>query len=103
MAEGEESYTTKQCKKCNKESLEEKGDKPLTKWQWHEFVEKEAHRGGLWEMMGKEHYVRGMWEHFYQERARVKRFREEAKKSRQEYKASGSWSQRVLGARLMLQ
>ena len=26
--------------------------KPLTKWQWHEFVEKKAHRGSQWKMMG---------------------------------------------------
>ena len=34
-------------------------------------------------MMGKEQYVREMWEYFCQERARVKRFREEAEEERQ--------------------
>ena len=33
--------------------------------------------------MGKEQYVREMWEFFCQERARVKRFREEAEEERQ--------------------
>ena len=58
------------------------GKRETTKWQWHEFVEKKAHRGRLWEMMGKEPYVREMWEYFCQERARVKRFRDEAEEER---------------------
>ena len=57
--------------------------KSLTNWQWHEFAEKKAHRGRLWKMMGKEQFIREMWEHFCQERARVKRFRENAEKERQ--------------------
>ena len=81
--EDEESYTTNLCQKCCNESLKAKGDEPLTTWQWHEFVEKKAHRGRLWKMMGKEQYVREMWELFCQERARVKRFREKAEEERQ--------------------
>ena len=34
-------------------------------------------------MMGKEQYVREMWEYFCQERERVNRFREEAEEERQ--------------------
>ena len=34
-------------------------------------------------MMGKEPYVRGMWEYFLQERNRVKRFREPADEEKQ--------------------
>ena len=45
-------------------------------------LEKRAHRGRLWKMMGKEQYVRDMWEYFCQESARVKRFREEAEEER---------------------
>ena len=41
MKEGEESYTTILCQQRYNKSLEAKGDKPLTKWQWYEFVEKE--------------------------------------------------------------
>ena len=83
MKEGEESYTTKLCQKCYNESLKAEGDEPLTKWQCHEFVEKKACRGRQWKMMGKEQYIPEMWEYFCQERAIVKRFREEAEKERQ--------------------
>ena len=38
IREGDESYTTNRCQKCYNESLEAKVDKPLTRWQWHEFV-----------------------------------------------------------------
>ena len=47
------------------------------------FTEKKAHRGRLWKIVGKEQYVREMWEYFCQERARVKRFRDEAEEERQ--------------------
>ena len=53
VKEGEESYTTNLCQRCHNKSREGTGDKPLTKWQWYEFVEKEARRGRLWKMMGK--------------------------------------------------
>ena len=46
-------------------------------------AERKAHRGRLWKMMRKEQFVREMWEYFCQERARVKRFREEAEEGRQ--------------------
>ena len=60
IKEGEESYTTNLCQQCCNKYLEEKGDKPLTKWQWYEFTEKKAHRGKLWKMTGKEQYMREM-------------------------------------------
>ena len=83
IKEGEESCTTNLCQKCYNGSLKAKGDEPLTKWQWHEFVEKKAHRGRLWKMMGKEQYVREMWEYFRRERDRGNRFRVEAEEGRQ--------------------
>ena len=46
-------------------------------------MEKKAYRGRIWRMMGKEQYVRGMWEHFLQERARVRQFRERAEEEQQ--------------------
>ena len=55
MKEGEESYMTNLCQQCNNKSLDAK---PLTKWQWYEFVEKKAHRGRLWTLIGKEQYIR---------------------------------------------
>ena len=61
-----------------------KGDKPLTKWQWYAVVEKKAHRGMLWRMLGKDQYIRGMWEHFSCERFMAKTFREDAEKVKQE-------------------
>ena len=42
-------------------------------------------------MMGKEHYVREMWEYFCQERARVERFREEAEEERPAGGMQGQW------------
>ena len=55
IEEGEESY----------KPLKTKGEKPLTNWQWIESLRcKNAHRGRLWKMMGKEQFVREMWEHF---------------------------------------
>ena len=46
-------------------------------------MEKSAYRGRIWRMMGKEPYVRGMWEYFLQERNRVQRFRELAEEEKQ--------------------
>ena len=40
IKEGEESYTTNLCQQCCNESQVARGVKPLTKWQWYEFVQK---------------------------------------------------------------
>ena len=57
-------------------------------------------------MIGKEPYLRGVWECFVQERSRVKRFRELADAEKQARNtrsvAAGIASQRVLGASEML-
>ena len=45
--------------------------------------EKKAYRGRMEKMMGEESYLRGMWEHFFPERSRAKRFREPAEKEKQ--------------------
>ena len=42
IPEGEESYTTNLCRRCCNKYLEARGDNPLAKWQWHEFVEKKS-------------------------------------------------------------
>ena len=55
----------------------------MTKWKWYEFLERKAHRGRLWKMMGKEQCIREMWEYFCRERLTVKKFREYAEKERQ--------------------
>ena len=48
IKEGEESYTTNLCQQCCNESLVARGDKPLTKRQWYEFVQK---KGASWKVM----------------------------------------------------
>ena len=48
IKEGEESHTTNLCQKCYNESLKAKGDEPLTKRQWHGFVEK---NGATWKTL----------------------------------------------------
>ena len=80
--EGEESYTTNLCQMCFNKSLKAKGEKPVTNVQWRQVVEKKAYRGRIWRMMGKETYLRRMWEYFLQERSRVKRFREPAEEEK---------------------
>ena len=67
-----------------------KGEEPLTNVQWRQVVEKKAHRGRIWIMMGKEPCVRGMWEYFLQEKKQRGFESRLKKKSRQEYKVSGS-------------
>ena len=55
-------------------------------------MEKKAHRGRLWILMGKEPYVRGMWEYFLQEKSRVKKFGELAEEETQAG-IQGQWQQ----------
>ena len=105
IKEGEESYTTNLCQQCCNESLVARGDKPSTKWQWYEFVQK---KGASWKVMeydGKEQYIRELWAYFCRERLRenscghisaeeeqeLKCFeRMLRKKGKQECRASGS-------------
>ena len=63
----------------------------MTRWQWYELVEK-THRGRYWKMMGKEQYIRELWEYYLRERSRVKKFREEAERERQA-EIQGQWEQ----------
>ena len=51
IKEGEESYTNNLCQKRYNESLKANGDEPMTRWQWHEFVEIKTHCRRFWEMM----------------------------------------------------
>ena len=52
----------------------------MTKWQWYAVLEKKAHRGRLLRMLGKDQYIRGMWEYFCCERSKAEKFREDAEK-----------------------
>ena len=84
MGDGEESYTTNLCQQCYKKIWWQK-----EMWQWYAVVEKKAHRGMLWRMLGKDQYIRGMWEYSF-ERLKVTKFREEAEKEKQEG-IQGQW------------
>ena len=93
VEDGEEFYKTNLCQQCNNKHLggRRKGEKPLTKWQWNEFVEKKAHRGRLWRMFGEDQYIREMWEYVAEKEQELKGCeRRPKKKDKQEYKASGS-------------
>ena len=90
--EGDEAYTTNLCKKCFNKHLQAKGEKPLSNVQWRQVVEKKAYRGRMWKMMGKEPYLRAMWEYFLRERSRVKRFRQLADEEKQAG-LQGQWQQ----------
>ena len=54
---------TNLCQKCFNKHLQAKGEQPLTNVYWSEVVEKKAYRGRMWKMIGKEPYLRGMWEY----------------------------------------
>ena len=73
-------------------TLAAKGEKPLSNVQWRQVVEKKAYRGRMWKIMGKEPYLREMWEHFLQERSRAKSFRELAEEEKQAG-IQGQWQQ----------
>ena len=91
IQEGEESYTTNLWQQRYNKILLAGGDEPLTTWQWYEVVEKKEHRGRLWRMLEKDQYIREMWEYYSCERSKVKKFREDAEKGKQEgHKANGS-------------
>ena len=90
--EGDEAFSTNLCQKCFNKHLQAKGEKPLSNVQWRQVVEKKAYRGRMWKMIGKEPYLRGMWEYFLQERSRVKRFRELADEEKQAG-IQGQWQQ----------
>ena len=56
--DGEEVHTVNSCQQCYNESLA--GLAPLKNWQWKAVVEKKAHRGRLWRMLGKPVYTRNV-------------------------------------------
>ena len=53
VEDGEESYTANLCQQCYNESMTANCLAPWKNWQWKEIVEKKAHRGRLWRMLGK--------------------------------------------------
>ena len=51
-----ESYTVNLCQQYDNERLTAQGLEPLKTWQWKAVVEKKAHRGRLWRMLGKDQF-----------------------------------------------
>ena len=77
-------YTTNLCQKCYHESLKARGDEPLTRWQWHEFVERKSASWKTLESDGRRTIrARDVGIFSFTKRATVKRFREEAEEERQ--------------------
>ena len=87
--EGDEAHTTNLCQMCFNKHLQAKGEEPLTNVKRRQVVEKKAYRGRMWKMMGKEPYLRG---NIFAVRDRRQRSIDSwpMKKSRREYKVSGS-------------
>ena len=92
LDEGDEAYTTNLFQMCFNEHLQAKGEEPLSNVQWRQVVEKKAYLGRVWKMMGKEPYLRGMWEHFSCERSKAKKFRQLADEEKQAG-VRGQWQQ----------
>ena len=58
-------------------------------------MEKNAHRGRLWRVLGKDKYIQGVWEYVSCERAKAKKILKDAEKeSRKGSKANGNVSLR---------
>ena len=72
--------------------LQAKGEKPLSNVNWRQVVGNKVYRGRMWKRMEKEPYLRGMREHFLQERRRAQRFRELADEEKQAG-IQGRWQQ----------
>ena len=60
------------CQQCYNEKLTAQGLAPLKSWQWKAVVEKKAHRGRQWGMLGKDKLIQGMWEYFHLATAKAK-------------------------------
>ena len=58
-------------------------------------VAMKAHRGRIWNMMGNQQFVRGMWEHFTLKRAEEKKILEDAAREKQQG-TQGQWQQKSL-------
>ena len=73
-----ESCMVTLCQQCHNERWTAQGQAPLKSWQWKAVVEKKAHRGRLWKMLGKYQLIQGMWEYCCLERAKAKKFQQDA-------------------------
>ena len=84
VEDGEEPHTANLCPQCCNGSLTAKGLAPLKNWHWKEVVEKKAHRGRLWRMLGKDQLKQRMWEYLSIERLKAKKFVKDAEKVKEE-------------------
>ena len=84
VEEGGEARTVNLCQQCYHERLVQQGEPRLNSWQVRAVVEKKAHSGRIWRVMGGEPFTRGMWEYSILRRAEAKRIREGAARERQE-------------------
>ena len=97
-----ESCTVNLCQQCYNEKLTAQGLAPLKSWQWKAVVEKTAHRGRLWRMLGKYQLKQGMSKYFSLARAKVNNFLKDAEKEKQEG-IQGQWQHEPLAKEFLEQ
>ena len=91
VEEGGEAHTIKLRQQCYNEQLVQQGKPRLKLWQWKGAVEKKAHRGRIWKVMGNEQLTQGMWKYFTLARAEVRKILADASlENKKVFKASGS-------------
>ena len=73
VVEGGEAHTINLCQQCYNEKLVQQGKPRLKLRQWKGIVEKKAHRGRIWNVIGNEQFRRGMWEYFTLKRAEARK------------------------------
>ena len=84
VEDGGEARTVNLCQQCCNERRVQQGEPRMNSWQWRAVVEKKAHRGRIWRIMGNEQFTRGMWEYLTLKRAEAKRIRDDAAREKQE-------------------
>ena len=84
------AHTINLCQQCYNERLTAQGQAMLKSWHWQAVVEKKAHRGRQWKMLGNDQFIQGMWEYFSLKRLKAKKFMKEAEKEKQEG-IQGQW------------
>ena len=84
IEEGGEAHTINLCMLCHNAKLVQQGKQPLKLWEWKEVVEKKAHRGRIWKVMGTEQFLRGMWWYFTLERVGARKILADAAEEKQE-------------------
>ena len=79
VEEGVVARTVNLCQQCFYELRLQQGEPRRNSWQWRAVVEKKAHRGRIWRIMGNEQFTRGVWEYFFNlERAEAKRIQDDS-------------------------